>query len=180
MEFFIIMVPPIVGSVYMIWHLRRLKKHDHVLFKFCQTRRDVMTLLREENYDLRRPDYLALRYLAVFSSGMIHHFNDLKKSRFNARKFVEEVRRAKLIDKKIKKKAIKDERIGALYHQFERAHIAAFFAFTPFFTSEIVLRLLPFFVQLLAKVGLWYFRHNARRITDAVSWVQEEKRALAT
>jgi hypothetical protein len=180
MEFFIIMVPPVVGSVYMIWHLRRLKKHDQVLFGFCQTRRDVMALLREEDYNFRRPDYLALRNLVVFSSGMIHHFNDLKKSLFNARKFVEEVRRAKLIDKKIKRKAIKDERIGALYHQFERAHIAAFFAFTPFFTSELVLRLLPLLVRLLAKVGLLYFRHNARRITEAVTWVQEEKRTLAT
>lgn len=69
--------------------------------------------------------------------------------------------------------------MGNLYQQFGYSLIGAFFAYTPFLRSEVVLRFTPLVVKVLASIGLKYFKVNARRMVESVTWLSEEKRALS-
>lgn len=173
------MLPPLLMSVFMAWRLHVLKKHDRVLYKFCETRRQLMGLMREQNYNLGRQDYLALKQLSIWTDYAIHYYNDGKRSMFNARRVMEEIKTLKQVDKRIKRRVIRDPEVGKLYRQFINALFSGFLAFTPFFRSELVLRLLPVIAQLLARMGLVYFKKNAARIADSVSWFSEERRTLS-
>ena len=75
MFFYILMIPVLFFSVLMIIHLRRLKKHDEVLYTFCQNRREIMFMIREENFALSKKDYFDLRKLAEVNNKTIRHFN---------------------------------------------------------------------------------------------------------
>jgi len=179
MEFFIIVVPPLIGSVAMIWHLHALKKHDSVLFKFCETRRNLMSFLRQENYNLKRQDYMALRQLGNWTDKAIHYYNDGKKSMFNARRLAYEIKIMKQVDKKIKKRIIQSEEVGALYRQFGSALFSAFWAFTPFLRSEIVITLAFPILRLLARHGTRHLKAKMTRLLENISWVSNEKQAYA-
>lgn len=87
MTYYIFMTPVLLMIVAMILRLRALKKHDKVLYAFCQLRRDTMSLIREHNYDLCRQDYIALRDIEDGLSDTIHDYNMHKVYLFNFRKF---------------------------------------------------------------------------------------------
>ena len=174
-DFYLITAPALIGSLVMIWRLHSLKKHDRVLYKFCENRRHLMSFMREQNYDLKRQDYIALRTLQNWSDYAIHYYNERKHSMFNARRVMEEIKVLKQVDNRIKRKIIVDPKVGEIYKEFGGALFSAFVAFTPFITSEAIIRILPLLAKLLARIGISYFKHNANRIAKSLSWLQEER-----
>ena len=93
MFFYILLVPVIFASIFMIGRLRRLKRHDKVLYKFCKNRRELMSIIRERNFSLEKDYYFALRELTDETNGAIHFFNEYKPFHFNLRKNIAYLRR---------------------------------------------------------------------------------------
>ncbi len=178
MTFYIFIVPVILVSLYMILLLRGLKKHDQVLYAFCQVRRDAMSLVREHNLALTRDDYLALREIVDATSATIHDYNLCKIYVFNFRRFLAAIRRFKGIELKTNEGEVLKYEIVRLRNSFGRALVFSFFTFTPFLKSELVLKLLQRTLTGLATLGGNYVRARTSRVLTILSWIEVEKRML--
>ena len=95
MTFYVILTPVLIGALYMILRLRGLKKHDEVLYMFCQVRRETMDLIREHNFELAEEDYSALKEIADVTGATIHDYQLCKIYVFNFRRFLTAIRRFK-------------------------------------------------------------------------------------
>ncbi|WP_424947241.1 hypothetical protein [Candidatus Spongiihabitans sp.] len=127
-----------------IW-LRRVAKHDRVLFPLCQLRRDIMRFLREhtpnESNALSRKEYESILRLLDAVSTMIHHYNRHKTVMFNFRKavkFSKEYRHVRNQAPPIDMTG--NDEIRKFHHQFLGLLARAFLAYTPLFRFEVLLR----------------------------------------
>ena len=128
-------------------HLKRCEKHDRILFRFCQLRRDLMARLRERANSMPQRELESADFLLNALSGVIRHYHGGKTTMFNVRKMrrlidrnldhyhaVEREVRARLADTSAD--------IRPFYEEFSRSLLAAFVAYTPFIRTEIVFRLI--------------------------------------
>jgi hypothetical protein len=171
MFFYALVTPPLLASIYMLFHLRRLKKHDKVLYRFCQLRRETMSLIRKGNFDLKLEDYIALRQLLEKTSETIHDFNNCKVSLFNIRNYSIQVHRAKSLEETSVERA---PEIQELTGQYALAMLVAFFTFTPFIKSELVLRGFPFILKVLASISGNYLKGKLKKVEEIVAWIRHE------
>ncbi len=171
MFFYALITPPLLASVCMLFYLRRLKKHDKVLYRFCQLRRDTMSQIRERNFDLRVEDYVALRQLLDRTSETIHDFNNCKVSLFNIRNYSIQVHRAKSLEETSVERA---PEIQELTGRYALAMLVAFFTFTPLIKSELVLRGLPFILKFLASISGNYLKAKVKKTEEIVTWIKQE------
>ncbi len=130
MYFYFLIIPVLIGSCYMIWRLRRMAKHDRVLFRFCQNRRDIMAIIRGRNFDLPREDYIALRELLEVTNNTIHEYNVHKTSLFDFRKFIRDAQRLNSIRRKMEELDNMNTDVAHLYHKFGLSMLYAFFTYT--------------------------------------------------
>ena len=154
----------------MLFYLRRLKKHDKVLYRFCQLRRETMSIIREANFDLKPEDYAVLRALVEKTSDTIHDFNNCKVSLFNVRKLSEQVSRAKMIEAL----DVENPQIQKLCLGYTLAMLRAFFTFTPFIKSELGLRVAPYLLRALASLGGNYLKIQVKKMNELILWIKQE------
>jgi hypothetical protein len=171
MYFYILMIPSMLSALIMIFMLHRLRKHDRVLFEFCENRRDIMGYLREEGADLSVGDYVDVRSLVEVANGRIHYFNECKPYHFNLRRFMEYLGSVKQDDEAIH---IENERVVQLYDRHVYALLRAFFAFTPFIKSELVLGISIAIASALAQTGFARVKRKAAQWADVIRWVESE------
>jgi hypothetical protein len=171
MLFYALITPPLLASIYMLFYLRRLKKHDKVLYRFCQLRRDAMSKIRESNFDLKFEDYVALRQLLDRTSETVHEFNNCKVSLFNIRNYSVQVHRAKSLEETSVQRA---PEVQELTSRYALAMLVAFFTFTPFIKSELVLRGLPFVLKVLASISGNYLKSKLKKVEEIVTWIRQE------
>lgn len=149
--FYLLMVPVLLMEVCMLLYLYRRRRHDKVLFRFCQIRRDLMQLLRDRGSSLSREEYKDARELLNVLSFTIHNYRDQKTKIFDGRKFLrfrnsaEKIRQAE---------PSADPEIAALYVRTAHALVRGFIAYTPFFASELALRLVLLGAQMLGNLGI--------------------------
>lgn len=179
MAFYIFTVPVILASLYMILALRAVRKHDQVLYRFCQVRRDTMSLIREHNLALTKDDYFALREIVDATSATIHDYQLCKIYVFNFRKFLAAIRRFKDMELKINRGDLLKHEIVRLRNDFGRALVFSFFTFTPFFKTELALKALTGTLSGLATLGGKYMKAKVSRALEILSWIELEKRALS-
>lgn len=170
MTYYIFMTPVLLMIVAMILRLRALKKHDKVLYAFCQLRRDTMSLIREHNYDLCRQDYIALRDIEDGLSDTIHDYNMHKVYLFNFRKFSAALRRLKPQMNITSGERLRPE-ITRLRRSCGQVLILAFFTFTPFLKHEIAIKALRRTLIAIATLSGAYLRAKLRRRVEILSWV---------
>lgn len=173
MLFYIFMTPILTGLVIAVWRLHEMQKHDSVLYRFCQVRRETMALIREKNFQLTREDYIALRQMAEVTGATIHDYNSHKIYLFNLFKFLEAIRRHKKLEVAIHDGLEMKGEILALRNKFGDALMFAFLRFTPF--SAVLLSGSKYVFTALAKLGINYFRTQARRVLEVDSWVETQK-----
>ena len=91
----------LVVGAFLLASLIAIKKHDRVLFRFCQIRRDLMKDLRDR-YDttLNQQEWQAAKFLLEKLNGVIQHYHSHKTTMFNLRKVRQMIN---LICKNIKK-----------------------------------------------------------------------------
>ena len=77
----------LVVGAFLLASLIAIKKHDRVLFRFCQIRRDLMKDLRDR-YDttLNQQEWQAAKFLLEKLNGVIQHYHSHKTTMFNLRK----------------------------------------------------------------------------------------------
>ena len=75
---YIAIAPVLIYSLFIIHKFNKLKKHDTVLYRFCQIRRNIMKLLRDNYLDLTVDSYKTLRNLLRNINLAIHDYNNLK------------------------------------------------------------------------------------------------------
>jgi len=155
----------------IIW-LLRVRNHDRVLYRFCQVRRDIMTILRDRGFEMTKSDYHALRDLLEAVSDTIHHFNECKSTIFNIRTLSRIIREFRESGRAINKINIpKDAASAKTFVDFRMAMVMAFLAYTPFFRSEIAARvILGSMAAILRLVGRFGVE-SGRRFSEDLSYV---------
>ena len=164
-----------VLSLYAIWKLRQMKKHDMVLYSFCQIRREIMAMLRQENFNMKKKDYFVLRNLLYFVNKTIHNYNSLKPYAFNFRKFIKYARSFKTTTEEVEKLMGTDNpKIKAIRIKMAYALVRAFFVYTPFISSTIFLHILVYSIQKIPTICEKCLDASAEGTLEFVSWLKRE------
>jgi hypothetical protein len=152
---YILIVPSLVFALYMIVVFRKKKKHDDILYRFCQVRRDAIAMIDRRNVELSRKQYASIRNILESVNAMIHNYEQCKTTVFNFRKFVRFLKFYRDAARQAESIHIpNDPEIIAFHHQYKTAIIEAFLAYTPLIKSEICVKLLVALFVFLAKAGL--------------------------
>lgn len=163
--FYILIIPILVYSLFIIVKLRNLKKHDIILYRFCQIRRDTMSLLRNKYLQLDSNEYKSLKKILEFLNHTIHYYDQNKSSLFNLRNYINFAKKYKESASKIEKiKLPENEEIKKIYKDFSIGMIYAFISYTPFIASEIFLRFVIYILTILTKSGI----HFINKYTDII------------
>ncbi len=178
---YIFIVPVILMSVGMLYRLQRLTKHDKVLYKFCQLRRDTIQVLREKSFNLTKEEFFSIRELLFTLDEAIHNYDRLKIEIFTLGEFVgEHFRKVKATVTKTKDTVTvgvvsaqfelpKNTKIRELYQAYFAAMFFAFFVYTPFIRFTIVLNGLKTLTKIIG-----HFFENFRKYHTNIAWLKEE------
>ena len=173
--FYLTITPVLILSLCMIVYLRDMKKHDHVLYKVCQVRRDSMCYLRENWENLDKTDYIALRRLVEALNMVISNYNDHKTILFNLRKFKNFIREYKSFSKEVESiPTPQNEEIKIIYNSAWIAFFSGFFAYTPLIRSEVAMRAILLITTILSKLGVRYINNSARQTIETISNIKKQ------
>ena len=179
MSFYLILSPVLLLSIFMIIKLRALKKHDDVLFRFCQLRRDMMKYLRSKTTKIPREDYVEIRKLLDLLNSTIHNYEDHKQGLFRIEKFFAETKTVYKSVKKAKSKEIKNNaKVKGFYHEYGKIMLIAFLTYSPFLKSKIIIFLLIKLSSLLAFASGRYFNKYFERSISFLEWLRGESNRL--
>ncbi len=123
--------------------VKSISKRDHYLFALCDLRRDVMYYLRSEYEDISKRDYLALKkILKNIDISIICYSRNHAKIIFNFREFAKLVKETEKLNNRSEKIEIHDNKMVNKFRARLQFYILkSFFAYTPFFFEEVVLRI---------------------------------------
>lgn len=162
-------------SIYMIIKLHALKKHDDVLFRFSQLRRDMMGYLRSKTTKIPRDDYIELRKLLDIVNSTIHNYDDHKQGLFRIDEFFKETRTVYKSVNKAKSKEIKNNaKVKGFYHEYGKIMLIAFLTYSPFLKSKIVIFLLIKLSSFLALATGRYFNKFFEQSISFLEWLKGE------
>jgi hypothetical protein len=174
--FYVAVVPALALSAYMIYYLSRLQKHDRVLYRFCQIRREMMEFFREHGSELSPEEYSSARRLVEVLNLTIHNYKHERTRMFDGRKLLRTLRDYEAsVDAVVLADNSRDnERIRAFRTKFEKTLFFAFFEYTPFFRSELALRVLLVAATLLAKLGLQKMSNVVRQLQSTLPLLKRQ------
>lgn len=152
--FYVAVIPVFAVMLCMILHLHHVRKHDLVLYRFCQIRRDLMRYLRQNGYEMNGGDYAAARQLLVALNHIIHDYNLHKSALFNGRQFFRFLHEYDNSSQKVEVVKTDNVKIASLRSEASAALTKAFFVYTPLFKHEIFLKLSIFSLSIVALLGI--------------------------
>ncbi len=135
--------------------IRRVAKHDGVLFPLCQLRRDLINFLHENVFEkpeaLSKEEYASMRRLPDAVNATIHNYNEHKTLRFNMRKVARHLAtyRTSRQATEIAPQVPDNPAIRRFHEHFGRLLVAAVLAYTPLIRWELALRL----IALACRIG---------------------------
>ncbi len=127
--------------------IRKVAKHDGVLFPLCQLRRDLMRFLYDNVFvkpnALSHEEYVSIRRLSDALDDTIHNYNQHKTLIFNFRKMVKYLRQHRHTLKRTALMNLTDSKeIQEFHARFSHCLARAFLAYTPLIHWELLLRLM--------------------------------------
>lgn len=140
--FYAMVIPTGILLIVGLFKLARIKKHDYVLYRFCQIRRDLIHVLRDEEPELSTIAYERTEKILTVINGVIHDYDFCKANLFNVRKLTRYFGLAARDTQQLQKTGF--AQIDAIIESMERSIVDAFFLFTPFLRSEIIFKLFSF------------------------------------
>lgn len=158
--YYALLLPALVVLVVAGYRLFHLRRHDRVLQRFWETRRNVLQFLQENGEELSPEEYKEVRTLIAFLDDKIEHYDARKDDLFNLRKAdlsKEDVMEALEF---IGTEDEESDELSQLYAETSLAMGAAFYAYTPF----TILLPVALVVLLLAGFGV----HVAKKLTRIV------------
>ena len=156
---------------------KEMRKHDRVLFPFCQLRRDVMRFLYmnviEDTVSLSPAEYKSVRQLLNVLDGTIHNYNQHKTLMFNVRKIAKHLK----MYRKVSKVALEipdHPEIREFHERIRWLLVAAFLAYTPLIRWELALRLIVFVYRMGKQDGIR--RREAEYVVKSAEKVRDDAR----
>lgn len=174
--FYLLMVPLLLVLFCMILYLRKLKKHDIVLYRFCQLRRNTISMIAENKLTLSKEEYSSLRTLITILNSTIHNYNECKTAVFDIRNLFKHFRELKKSTNEIENLQLPDNKdIKELYFQFLFSMFYAFFAYTPFLKSEIVLTIITYAfgrISVKSKTNIQWLKNEAHKLNYPLGFIR--------
>jgi hypothetical protein len=174
--FFLIFIPTSIALWLMLVHLRKMKKHDRVLFRFCQIRRDIIVIMREPGFNPSKSDYRILRVLLDGANATIHEYNSCKIKLFNFRNFIALAKEYQRNAQKVDKLSTSNPAINEIKEKYKRAMILAFLSYTPLIKSQIAFQITSGIILaifgLMINLGLKSL--GIEKSFDYLSWLNKE------
>ncbi len=174
----LILSPVLLIAIYYIIKFNRMKNHDRILFEYCQLRRDIMSVLRRENFNLSKEDYSNYMEILDLLNSIIHYYNLHKQYTFRLKNLIRNLKEAKNKTNKIYKiKAKNNEDLERIRKQFIIITINAIIKNTPFFNSKIIFYLLKFSAQLMIAIIKNHskkFIKDMAKIISYIKWIEHE------
>ena len=169
----IMLVCLVLHQLVMLRRLQNIKRHDAVLFRFCEIRRQVVVFIGDEltAEKLSRGDYQSARSLLNALNVIISDFHRAKLVFFNMRSLARILRQYEVAAGRLRlAEKTHNSGLQSLRERTSVALVAAFFAYTPMIRSEIALRILGLAVkrgwQNLGRQP----REDARRLGVKIGW----------
>ena len=127
--------------------IRKVAKHDGVLFPLCQLRRDLMRFLYDNVFvkpnALSHEEYVSIRRLSDALDDTIHNYNQHKTLLFNFWKMVKYLRQHRHTLKRTAPVNLTDSKeIQEFHARFSHCLSRAFLAYTPLIHWELLLWLM--------------------------------------
>lgn len=165
----VLMLCFVACAVFFLVEIKRIAKHDAVLFPFCQLRRDIMRFLYENVFEnpgmISHSEYQSVIRLLDVLNDAISNYNKYKKMMFNIRKVAKylsqyrhAVKQAKPID------LTNNDKIQTFHARFVHCYAKAFLAYTPLIRSELTLRFIAFI-----------YRKNSQYVLAVAKQVRDDK-----
>ena len=146
--------PSLVLCFLALVYLHYVRKHDLILFRFCQIRREMMSLLRERGTELSKQDYNALRFFLKGINNLVQRYSVHKFNMLNARAFAAWARKnAKLLEESEAIPKSNDEQIQILQMRTNIAIALGFFAYTHFLRFEVTVMVLAHLSKFVGRLG---------------------------
>ena len=169
--FYTCLLPVLALSLFMIFKLRRMQKHDVVLYQFCQIRRDAIKLIDERGTQFSRAGYHSTRHLLDNLSVMIRNYDGCKANVFNIRRLIQALKDYRHSSRQVEKIQIpNDLQIMELHSRFRHAMLEAFLAYTPWIKSEICAWILLSILRFFARAG----NKTIESAGNYLAWLREE------
>jgi len=179
--FYLLFVPSTILLVLMYINLHRLTKRDHVLFCFCQIRRNIMETLRNDGSNISKSDYTVIRNLLDTMNTTIHYFDDLKVTMFNFRRFISLVEDCRKNADKIDNMSTSNAKINVLKNKYRGAMLYAFLSYTPLMKpmikQQITVELFIAVLNLLLRFGFKSFQ--LEKSIEDLSWLKNQRTAFS-
>ena len=140
----------ILHVVVINFRLRDVKRHDIVLFRFCEIRRQLITLIfdRESSGIMTNDEYRVARQLLVMLNHLISEYYHRRTRMFDFRTFRHFLPDYEKTADQLESFVLSENQsLRTLYTQTHQALVLAFFAYTPFLRSEFILRFFLFLFQ---------------------------------
>lgn len=170
---YLAVVPSLLICAVELVRLYQLRKHDVVLYRFCEIRRDMMTLLRDRGTELSPQDYHALRIFLKALNTLIQRYSDDRSSMLNLRTLARWAKKnAKLIKSTTDIPKSSDREIQALQARMTVAIALGFFAYTRFLRSEILLSVLHHIARLIAQIGTQAVKNAANNVSQTLNQIE--------
>jgi len=180
--FYVLMTAALLSTFWMILRMRKVKRHDEVLYRFCELRRDAMKTLRDKSSieAMTRQEYIVLRKLLETLNVIIEAYKTHKTVIFNLRTLVRVLSEYKRYNKKAESiEKTKHEGIEFLRIGIMKALLHGFLAYTPFIKSEVVVRVVLAILGLLAQSGVKKLNGYARSLKEALEIKQTYQKQFA-
>ena len=158
---------------------KEMRKHDRVLFPFCQLRRDVMSFLyrnmMEDTDSLSPSEYGFIRQLLHVLDATIHNYNQHKTSMFNLRKIAKHLKTYRKASE-IALKVPDHPEIQEFHERIHRLLVVAFLAYTPLIRWELAVRLIVLAGRIGYRAGKQEALREAEYIAESAEKVRKDAR----
>lgn len=156
--------------VFFAFSFRRIKKvdkHDQVLFPFCQLRRDIMRHLLDNLDTLTPEEYRPLRKLLDMLDATIHNYNRHKTRMFNLRTILRQTTHYRRTKKRAERVDIPEDSLAVeFYFRFFHLLAKAFLAYTPLIRWELALKIFAFIIGRFVRAKTDYLLKVAEQIRE--------------
>jgi hypothetical protein len=177
MFFYALMTPVLVAMIFMIHRLRAMAKHDRVLHRLCELRREMMAFLRKNPYSLTREEYHELRELIELTNTTIHNYNAFKKEFVGIGPRIEYGRKCERMDKQIHNRQVKSEFVSELYQKFTFTMFIAVLTFIPW--PKLAIKITPVVLYVVTRIGITYLNTRLKRMAEFFSWLRQRSEEYA-
>lgn len=153
--------------------IRKVRKHDDVLFPLCQLRRDIVRFLYvnvfEKENALSPEEVRAARWLWGLLDRTIRDYNQNKTTIFNLRTMLKIVRQYRNLMEQIEPVNLtKNKEIQRLHQRFVLCWAKGCLTYTPLIRSEIALW---FFMLIARKVSI-RMRREASKVVEVAAQIR--------